>query len=241
MSYILDALRKLERDRKKGRIPGLVEQDTIVYHSAKRPAWQYLLIAGVAFGSAISGWLLLPDRTKEKYVANAPAPVQEYRPQYRPQPDVLPAVQPETAPRTDRPGPAAPAAAPAEKPMAAATGDILKKAAPAREIRETKMTAEPKKAEPAVAEPKTVITEAPVPEKSLYRFSELPMSVRNGLPGFSITAFMYSETPSSRMVRINDRMMHEGQELEPGIRLEEIAPDGVILSYRKFRFIVGVK
>ena len=42
------------------------------------------------------------------------------------------------------------------------------------------------------------------------------------------------------MARINERIMREGQELEPGIRIEEIVSDGEILSYKKFRFFVSV-
>jgi len=36
MSYILDALKKLEKERRRGRIPGLSEQDSVVYHSQRR-------------------------------------------------------------------------------------------------------------------------------------------------------------------------------------------------------------
>lgn len=98
-----------------------------------------------------------------------------------------------------------------------------------------------KVSEPTQTEQKNEIPPEPLVRKKLYKFSELPPSVRESLQKFfTITAYMYSNNPSERMVRINDHMMREGQELEPGIRIEEIVPDGVILTYMKFRFFVSL-
>jgi len=99
-----------------------------------------------------------------------------------------------------------------------------------------------KKTEASRQEKKPEVMAEPLPDRKLYKLSELPLSVRESLQKFfTITAYMYSSIPSERKVRINDHMMREGQELEPGIRIEEIVPDGVILSYKKFHFFVSVK
>lgn len=81
----------------------------------------------------------------------------------------------------------------------------------------------------------------PSDAKRLYRLSELPEGVRKALPDFSIAAFLYSEDPFSRMVRINGRMLREGEDLSPGLRLEEITPDGVIMRHQDYRFSVNVR
>lgn len=115
-----------------------------------------------------------------------------------------------------------------------------------KEGQETGKEIEPVKIEPVQTKAtqtkpiKETSYESPIRQK-LYKFSELPPSVRDSLKKFfTITAYMYSNTPSERKVRINDQMMREGQELEPGIRIEEIVPDGVILTYMKFRFFVSL-
>ena len=40
------------------------------------------------------------------------------------------------------------------------------------------------------------------------------------------------------MVRVNEHMMREGQDLTDGVKLEEITRDGIILRYQKYRFYV---
>ena len=81
----------------------------------------------------------------------------------------------------------------------------------------------------------------PIAENRIYRLQELPDQLRRMLPEFAITALMYSGQPSSRMVRINGRLMREGEELPPGVRLQEVTPEGVILAYQGYRFSVAVK
>ncbi len=51
-------------------------------------------------------------------------------------------------------------------------------------------------------------------ENKLYKLQELPSAIRQDLPVFSVSALLYSSNPDSRMVRINEQMMHEGQDLD---------------------------
>ncbi|MBI5633936.1 MAG: general secretion pathway protein GspB [Nitrospirae bacterium] len=269
MSYILDALKKLEKERRRGRIPGLTEQDSVVYHSRRRPVWPYILIAVFSLNAALLIWWFLPKNPNNTVMPSAPASL----------PSAAPASQPLTAP------PSLPSSEPAisqnmKKPEVEGSGKVTSSVAaesaavkqppvspPAKDTvyrerllalrkmlqEDAQKTAssmaggsktdneKQKESEAALQEKKHEVVPDPLPEKKLYKLSELPPSVKSGLPGFSITAFLYSEKPSGRMARINERMMREGQELAPGIRVEEIVADGVILSYRKFHFIVNVK
>ncbi len=268
MSYILDALKKLEKERKRGRIPGLNEQDSVVYHSQKRPVWPYLLAGAFILNAAILIWWFMP-RARNTVMPATPANVASPAPANIPlavppvQQLTAPAVSQDTAKPEDKGSgnvissgvkdasstSLSPAAPPAQD---AGSRDRLKteRKMPQEETRKAAGPAmnEPKpenekqkKTEVLRQETKPEVIAEPVPEKKLYKLSELPSTVRSGLPGFSITAFLYSESPSGRMARINERMMREGQELEPGIRIEEIVPDGVIMSYKKFRFFVSPK
>ncbi|MBI5848267.1 MAG: general secretion pathway protein GspB [Nitrospirae bacterium] len=255
MSYILDALKKLEKERRRGKIPGLSEQDSIVYHSQRRPVWPYILIAVFVLNAALLFWWFLPKKSADSVMPAAPAS----------QPLAAPsASQDVKMPEVKEPAGEVASGAAAGKasvsstpvPPPAEKDSVLRERLLA--LRKKMQEDEQKSAgringeqkadherqkvtEVAILEGKPEVAAEPLPEKKLYKFSELPPSVKGGLPVFSITAFLYSEKPSGRMARINERMMREGQELSPGIRVEEIVTDGVILSYRKFHFFVSVK
>jgi general secretion pathway protein B len=63
-----------------------------------------------------------------------------------------------------------------------------------------------------------------------------PASVQREMPGISLSFLVYSDNAAERMVSINGKMMREGQEISPDMKLDEITPNGVILSYRGHRF-----
>nr|WP_067286010.1 general secretion pathway protein GspB [Marinobacterium profundum] len=65
---------------------------------------------------------------------------------------------------------------------------------------------------------------------------QLPVDVQRSLPEIAFSVHIYSKDPASRRVKIGERMMREGQNITPQLRLEEIIPKGVILSYEDYRF-----
>jgi general secretion pathway protein B len=78
----------------------------------------------------------------------------------------------------------------------------------------------------------------PLTEK-IFSLSELPPAVRNALPEFRISGHAYSPDRQNRVARVNDKILQEGQELTPGLKVEEIVPDGIIFNYQSYRFRVG--
>jgi general secretion pathway protein B len=64
--------------------------------------------------------------------------------------------------------------------------------------------------------------------------NELPASLKNALPPLRITSHLYRG--NSRLVSINGKIMSEGVNMGEGLFLEEITPEGVILSFRGHRF-----
>ncbi len=78
-------------------------------------------------------------------------------------------------------------------------------------------------------------TESPEKQK-IVALEDLPPEVRQELPPMAISGFTYSEEPKQRIVGINDRLLQEGQNLAPGLKLEQIGPDGLVFSYRDYRF-----
>lgn len=71
--------------------------------------------------------------------------------------------------------------------------------------------------------------------------AELPLSVQQEMPKMSISALAYSSQPKDRLVSINDHVLREGMAVAPGLTLEQITPDGMILSYKGYRFRRGVR
>ncbi|MFZ3137740.1 MAG: general secretion pathway protein GspB [Thermodesulfovibrionales bacterium] len=66
--------------------------------------------------------------------------------------------------------------------------------------------------------------------------NELSASLKNALPPIRITSHLYRG--DSRLVSINGKIMSEGVNMGEGLFLDEITPEGVILSFRGHRFRV---
>ena len=71
--------------------------------------------------------------------------------------------------------------------------------------------------------------------------AELPPAIQQEIPAMTIQLHAYSSNPTERLVSINSRMLREGGSLAPGIRLEQITPDGMIFSYKGYRFQRGAR
>jgi len=253
VSYILEALKKLEKERRRERIPGLSEQDSVVYHSERRPVWPYLLIAVFSLNAALLIWWFLPN-AKDKVIPAAPSSPLLAAPavtQAVKSPELAEPVKSISSGAAESTSVSLPPVSPpatdsASRNTVQSVRNIRREdAQKTAKLVNSESKAENEKLKMTEASPqekKPDVLAEPLPEKKLYKLSELPPSVRESLQKFfTITAYMYSSSPSERKVRINDHMMQEGQELEPGIRIEEIVPDGVILSYKKFRFFVSLK
>lgn len=66
--------------------------------------------------------------------------------------------------------------------------------------------------------------------------NELPPNLLAELPKISVAAHSYSQKPKASFIFANDRMLHEGENLASGLRLERITPDGMIFDYKGSRF-----
>lgn len=69
---------------------------------------------------------------------------------------------------------------------------------------------------------------------------QLPAPVQRTIPQLTLSFLVYSKVPQDRMVSVNGKMFHEGQEVSAGLKLEKITQNGVIFSYHGHRFFKGV-
>lgn len=216
MSYILDALRKSDELRQRGTAPLLQPAASTAPSRRWRTGAVYgaLAVLLVGAGMVIGGWR--PWQAEQQVagaggVAPVPSSVASTAP-----PNVSPADVPSAAPAPVPANailaPSAPinAAAPERLPAARADMPVAKETAIA-------------KAEPAV------LTQ-----------SELPPAIRQEIPAMSISVHAYSARPRDRMVGINDRLLREGGTLPPGLTVDEITPEGMVFSYKGYRFKRGL-
>jgi general secretion pathway protein B len=264
VSYILDALKKSEKERQRGTLPDMLTVQDIVAEKPGKRLWVYVLVvASILNAGALTGWLVFSHekaKTGQRARAEIPSPVSLGDVgRAVSEPPGLPAspqrVTPEMSPVADNPPPAVdnsvmgnaetPHPDRNARPSSPAQDVPPHNPAPAsNSMKSSDLT--PVKPETAMkaaglpTEPSRAVLEVP-DEKRIYEFRELPLSVRQSLPPFSVSALMYASNPASRMVRVNEQMLHEGQDLAAGITLDEITRDGLIFRYQKYRFHVDVK
>jgi general secretion pathway protein B len=203
MSYILDALRKSDQQRRRGAAPTLLTLQPSAVVRKKRPgslAYGLLVVVLVGAGMVV-GWLRpwQPEQAAPAATAMAPQPAPEPKPE-------LPA---NAKPQTDGASHEADAATPAR-------------------------TAAP-------PERRVDIAAADAAGETVISMEQLPLSIRQGLPPMTISVHAYSGNPRNRMIGIGSRILREGDAVAPGLKLEEITPDGMIFGYKGYRFRRGVK
>jgi general secretion pathway protein B len=67
---------------------------------------------------------------------------------------------------------------------------------------------------------------------------ELPAEFRSRLDLPRLDLHAYSEEPQKRFILVKLKKYREGERLESGLVLEEIMPDGMVMSYQGERFLV---
>ncbi len=243
MSYILDALRKSDHERQRGAAPTLLAAQATAVAPREPALLSYGLLALVLVGVGVAiGWL------RPWQPAEAPTAVRVAAKPPGPAPSQPAPTPPELAPKSEPdarlPGTtasAAPAAPPASLafPTKAHTSTSASAAA-AKPGAPHPAAASRKTVEPAPEQRVNTGTAAVAPAPSVMSMAELPLSIQQELPAMSITVHAYSAKPADRLVGINSRLLREGDEVAPGLKLERITPDGMILNYKGYSFRRGV-
>ncbi|MDF9392612.1 MULTISPECIES: general secretion pathway protein GspB [Methylococcus] len=265
MSYILDALRKSERERKLSQPASL---DSVIFspEPAGRHPWLPWVLGVVAVANvAALGYFLgltsgTPTQPQATTDQSPPAPAQENPPRAATARQPPAATAPPFARRfggADAPpgGPhprlAAPAARPAMPPPAAAPAAAGKR--PATEAAEAAdedskdetMTGETDDDtaevddEPETDEPvqKAPMPATPTPRRNAVPLlSEMPPSFQSRLPQLKINLFAYGSHPDERFAVINMKRRSAGDTVAEGVRLESVDEDSLTLVFEGQRF-----
>ena len=217
MSYILEALKKAQAERQLGSAPTIhalpIQAAAAPHAAAGRTPW---LIAGACVALLVAG-----------------AAVMWWRTPAQPAPAVL-AVQPVVAPP-----PVVVAAAPAPVPVPVPVA----RPAPVAQPLPPKAAPAPAPAPAPVAPPKPPVpvaaAPAPAPEEQLPFMNQLPEPQRSEVPKVTFGGYMYSKNPADRLLLIDKVLRHEGEEVAPGLILEQLQPKAAVMNYRGTRYRVA--
>jgi general secretion pathway protein B len=236
MSYILDALRKADAERRGVDAPVAQAEPAVLLETerdaddapplAARP-WVWVLCGlGIALvgAGAFAWWRSTGPVTPAVAVApvattapapavpEVPAPASPLPTAPAPSVDALPVFPPPL------PEPVKPAAPPPPAPATAA-------------------------AKPALPPGIAIVNPAPAPAvaagERVYRLDELPEGVRRDFPKLAVSGAMYSERAADRMVVFNGQVFHEGDALGRDLKLRQIKLKSAVLEFRGYRVEIG--
>ena len=220
MSYILEALKKLEQKRRREEGTHLLsDQHPAALPRKQRPLWPYLLFLALLLNAGLLLWWL--------------------RPWPQPQPGRSAALQSRETIKEDSRADAFPGREDRRDSGAslpAPSSDISIPPARERVANETPPPAAARDAHLHSPEPRQLQKLDLTPRQRTIGINELPPALRTALPDLTISGHFFDAIPSSRVVIIGGRTLHEGQAVATGLKLEQITRDGVIFSYQGYRF-----
>lgn len=260
MSFILDALKKSEAERRQGEVPRL-QNEPFSPPLRRRPVWPLLLVSALTLNGVVFGWWLLSreEQPVPAAVAGNSSPKKDAGDRTATAEQVrLPAVV--TAESVSSPGDTAAAVvqAPAASSPSRTTASALSSepevvtvvieeppvrptvpaARPALAKTAGKETQPRRKEAPAAAPAKPKIAAAAPAAASFPPVSELPGNVRSGLPRLDLQLHFFTSDPERRLVRLNGLNLRQGGSSGDGLSVVEITQDGVKLSYGGNRFFL---
>lgn len=76
-------------------------------------------------------------------------------------------------------------------------------------------------------------------EGKVPELRELSPALQREVPSLSFSMLIHSKVPGERMITINGKVMREGDEVAPGLKLEEILTGGAVFTFKGQRFRKG--
>ncbi|MDP3296056.1 MAG: general secretion pathway protein GspB [Thermodesulfovibrionia bacterium] len=258
MSFILDALKKLEHKRQRSSAPSLL---TIYDFASEKPkkhsVWLYLLIAVLLLNAGMLLIWLRPWQSEKQVTVKQSADIQKHESMttesgkevsdvHVPDSSLSRSVaKTEIKKLMAAPSVKQAIAVPQNQPQAQPKTDRTvsnEPTIPSNTKKTQEITPTAHGNTPAINHQSN---ESPIyvhtrdsSEQRILEKNELPLSVQQELPNISIRGHIYSNDLTSRIVNINGQIIREGETVTAGLKLEQITEYGVILSYKGYRFTI---
>jgi general secretion pathway protein B len=261
MSYILDALKRSDQDRKEGGVPTLRSQPENRVLAASSPPhamrrkyllWSLALLAGV-----LLVWFL--SRATNPVASDPPPPAAAISTDRNRPVDAVSMAADEVSPPKQISSDDQYLDALKDVQMDVSLGDEPEVTVPEEPPSQPLAAQSPASLEPVTREPEVAaelpgvavqsaseasrstdstaaLDPEPGPYEGIPHQRQLDYDLQSALPAMTISVHVYSATPSSRLVRINGTIYREGDLIDSELKLEEITQDGLILSIRDTRF-----
>jgi general secretion pathway protein B len=251
MSYILEAIKKLEQKRQQEGLPGVLTlQSGITYAPRKRVIWPYV-VAGIILlngVTALSLMWVIPSRHAEPPVKALPASVPAEskgleqiagQSQVSASPEKVVKAETNAIAGQNQAPPSPEKAVKAE--MNAAVPNPNTKAAEPPPVQTVRAVApKPDKAVPqSPARPAKQAKPVP-PASKAAAIQHLPENLKASLPDLKMTVHSWDEQSRSRFAIINNKNLKEGDYIIPELKVEHITQNGAILNYQGHTFLLGI-
>ncbi len=263
MSFILDALKKLEQKRQRGSVPDLMTVHIpFPQKPKKRLIWPYFVLGALILNAVILTAWLHPWKSIKQNVAAKSVSEQQQKsisaePSRQSINNNLPASAPSTAskrnagpeytgaakkslPRTEKPAKEVQQALQLPGKTLHQNSAPDSKVPPEINIQEASSGKTPGQQQskdnyaPSTLQPPD--TGRTIAGKAVTELGDLPSSIQSEITPLSLYGHIYSDSPSARMVNINGQILREGQTVRKDLKIEEITETGVTLSYQGTRF-----
>ena len=231
MSYILEALKKADQEHELGAVPDLATPHEAERSQTRSYRWPWIIVTLLSV-NAVLVFMLLKDEDPEdvQVPVTAQFPLEQQAAPINDQP-AQPAQQTSEALISEAPTPEKPMP-PINEPKLSG-GEVVVLSEPAY-MQDSKASILPEEESGIRIDVMTTANE----NSQLQNWYELPQEIRNELDLPRPDIHVYSEEPQERYILVNLEKFREGEKLASGLVLEEILPDGMVMSYQGERFRV---
>jgi len=221
MSYILDALKKSDQERKQGDIPNLQTVHVSIAQEQNKPWLLYGMLLVLLLALAFVIGFLMSEKNEKNQKAGAEIE-KIIEPVYGNVPPATLSEQSEVKNKIHE-------AEPVSNAVVVSKSETIK--AVSEPVQEKSSLVEQSKTE-AVMVPENL--------SDIPFLHELPAYQQQLIPEMSFAGHVYSSAASSRSVIINGNAMSEGDTLLSGMTVEQITSNGVVVRFNDVVFRVDV-
>jgi len=229
MSYILEALKKADQEHELGAVPDLATPHEVEHPQTRSYRWPWIIVTLLSVNAVLIAMLLKDERTEDVEVpvtTQVPLDRQENLISEQPiqhQPETLVGKMPVPEQPT-----------PVENEPALSAGEVVMLPEPPY-MQDSRQSILPEEDSGIQID----ITTTANDNSQLQNWFELPREIRNRLDLPRVDIHVYSEEPQERYILVSLEKYREGETLASGLVLEEVLPDGMVMSFQGERFKVN--